>query len=119
MRTGSKDPIPYDKVYYCYANEDFTDLEDNPVYLYDRGSSTIDMDIVYDESDSLYHAFYKTEGEGAICKVTAKHLTARPGEPLGSQWSEPSGALQQTSVIATPVVITSSVRVRIYPTLSL
>ena len=98
MRTGSKDPIPYDKVYYCYANEDFTDLEDNPVYLYDRGSSTIDMDIVYDESDSLYHAFYKTEGEGAICKVTAKHLTARPGEPLGSQWSEPSGALQQTSV---------------------
>ena len=98
MRTGSRQPIPYDKVYYCYANEDFTDLEGSPVYLYDRGSSTIDMDIVYHASDSLYHAFYKTEGEGGICKVTAKHLTARPGQPLGSQWSKPSGSLQQTSV---------------------
>ncbi len=98
LRTGKKDPIPYDKVYYCYANDDFTDLETFPVYLYDRGSATIDMDIIYNEKDSLYHAFYKTEGEGGICKVTAKHLTARPGEPLGSQWSEPSGTLQQTTV---------------------
>lgn len=98
MRTGSRQPIPYDKVYYCYANEDFTDLETDPVFLYDRGSSTIDMDIVYSASDSLYHAFYKTEGEGGICKVTAKHLTAREGQPLGSQWSSPSGSLQQTTV---------------------
>lgn len=98
LRTGSKQPIPYDKVYYCYANEDFTDLETEPVFLYDRGSATIDMDIIYNEKDSLYHAFYKTEGEGGICKVTARHLTARPGEPLGSQWSTPSGTLQQTTV---------------------
>lgn len=98
MRTGSRQPIPYDKVYYCYANKDFTDFEGDPVYLYDRGSSTIDMDIVYHTSDSLYHAFYKTEGEGGICKVTAKHLTARPGEKPGSQWSDPSGSLQQTNV---------------------
>lgn len=98
LRTGSKQPIPYDKVYYCYANDDFTDLETDPVYLYDRGSATIDMDIIYNEKDSLYHAFYKTEGEGGICKVTARHLTALPGKPLGSQWSSPSGALQQTNV---------------------
>ncbi|MBO4315871.1 MAG: family 43 glycosylhydrolase [Prevotella sp.] len=98
LRTGKKDPIPYDKVYYCYANDDFTDLETFPVYMYDRGSATIDMDIVYNERDSLYHAFYKTEGEGGICKVTAKRLTAVPGEPHGSQWSTPSGTLQQTSV---------------------
>ena len=98
MRTGSRQPIPYDKVYYCYANDDFTDLESEPIFLYDRGSSTIDMDIVYHRSDSLYHAFYKTEGEGGICKVTAKHLTAKPGEPLGSQWSIPSNTLQQTTV---------------------
>ena len=98
LRTGKKDPIPYDKVYYCYANDDFTDLETFPVYMYDRGSATIDMDIIYNENDSLYHAFYKTEGEGGICKVTAKHLTAAPGEPLGSQWSTPSETLQQTSV---------------------
>lgn len=90
--------IPYDKVFYCYANEDFTDLEGEPVYLYDRGSATIDMDIVFNEQDGLYHAFYKNEGEGGICKVTAQTLTAADGEPLGSQWSSPSGTLQQTNV---------------------
>ena len=89
--------IPYDKDFYCYANADFTDLEGEPVYFYDRGSATIDMDIVYNESDSLYHGFYKNEGEGGICKVTARHLTARPGEAPGSQWSAPTGTLQQTT----------------------
>ena len=46
--------IPYDKVYYCYANKDFTDLEGEPIYFYDRGSATIDMDIVYSHKDKLY-----------------------------------------------------------------
>ena len=89
--------IPYDKVFYCYANEDFTDLEGDPIYLYDRGSATIDMDIVYNEKDGLYHAFYKNEGSGGICKVTASTLTAPEGQPLGSHWSKPSGTLQQTN----------------------
>ena len=66
--------IPYDKVFYCYANKDFTD------------------------KDKLYHAFYKNEGEGGICKVTAKSLTPEKGQPAGSQWSKPSGKLQQTKV---------------------
>ena len=90
--------IPYDKVYYCYANADFTDLEGEPVYLFDRGSATIDMDIVYNEKDHLYHGFYKNEGSGGICKVTASRLTAEPGKAPGSQWGEPSGTLQQTRV---------------------
>ena len=90
--------IPYDKVFYCYANADFTDLEGEPTYFYDRGSATIDMDIVFNEKDQLYHAFYKNEGQGGICKVTATTLTAPEGEPLGSQWSTPSGTLQQTNV---------------------
>ena len=90
--------IPYDKVFYCYANTDFTDLEGEPVYLFDRGSATIDMDIVYNEKDQLYHAFYKNEGSGGICKVTASRLTAEPGKQPGSQWGEPSGTLQQTRV---------------------
>lgn len=90
--------IKYDKDYYCYANDSFTDLEGEPTYLYDRGSATIDMDIVYSESDSLYHGFFKNEGEGGICKVTARTLTAPEGQPLGSQWSKPSKTLQQTSV---------------------
>ena len=90
--------IPYDKVFYCYANEDFTDLEGEPTYFYDRGSATIDMDIVYNEKDQLYHAFYKNEGTGGICKVTASRLTAAEGKEPGSQWSQPSSTLQQTNV---------------------
>ena len=90
--------IPYDKVFYCYANEDFTDLEGEPTFLYDRGSATIDMDIVYNEQDQLYHAFYKNEGQGGICKVTASSLTAPEGQAPGSQWSDPNGTLQQTNV---------------------
>lgn len=89
--------IPYDKDYYCYANADFSDLEGEPTYLYDRGSATIDMDIVYNEADSLYHGFFKNEDLGGICKVTARTLTAPEGAPLGSQWSAPSPTLQQTN----------------------
>jgi hypothetical protein len=88
--------VPYDKVFYAYANEDFTDLEGTPTYFYDRGGATIDMDIVYNENDSLYHAFYKNEGAGGICQVTATSLTAPEGQE-GSQWSAPSGTLQQTT----------------------
>ncbi|MBQ8050361.1 MAG: family 43 glycosylhydrolase [Bacteroidaceae bacterium] len=89
--------VKYDKVYYAYANSDFTDLESEPQYFYDRGSATIDMDIVYNPTDSLYHGFFKNEGQGGICQVTARRLTPEPGQPAGSQWSAPSGTLQQTS----------------------
>ena len=88
--------VTYDKVFYAYANDDFTDLEGEPTYFYDRGGATIDMDIVYNENDGLYHAFYKNEGAGGICQVTATTLTAPAGEE-GSQWSAPSGTLQQTA----------------------
>lgn len=88
--------VPYDKVFYAYANADFTDLEDTPTYFYDRGSATIDMDIVFNENDSLYHAVYKNEGSGGICQVTATTLTAPAGQE-GSQWSAPSSTLQQTT----------------------
>ncbi|MBO4905568.1 MAG: hypothetical protein J5486_00840 [Bacteroidaceae bacterium] len=88
--------VKYDKVFYAYANEDFTDLEGEPIYLYDRGSATIDMNIVFNENDSLYHGFYKNEGTGGICKVTASRLTMPAGQE-GKQWSLPSGTLQQTS----------------------
>lgn len=89
--------VTYDKDFYCYANADFTDLEGEPVYFYDRGSATIDMNIVYNEADGLYHGFYKNEGSGGICKVTAERLTPAPGQPDGSQWGHPSGTLQQTN----------------------
>lgn len=88
----------YDKVFYCYANDEFTDLEDYPVHFFDRGSATIDADIVFDETDQLYHMIYKNEGIQSISHVSARYLTARDGNPTGSQWGELGGGIQQTSV---------------------
>ena len=65
----------YDKIYYQYANDDFTDLEGEPKWLFDSGNATIDGDIVYNEADNLYHLFYKTEAGRGIFQATAKNLT--------------------------------------------
>ena len=88
--------IPYDQVFFNYANEDFTDLEGDPVHFFDRGKSTIDMDIVYNPVDKLYHAFYKNEGDGGICKVQAQTLTSANGTKAPT-WYKRSNALQQTN----------------------
>ena len=87
--------IAYDKVFFNYANEDFTDLEGDPQYFFDRGKSTIDMDIVYNPVDKLYHGFYKNEGDGGICKVQARTLTSADGK--APTWYNRTGALQQTN----------------------
>lgn len=89
--------ISYDKVFFAYANKNFTDLEGEPQHFFDRGKSTIDMDIVFNPIDKKYHAFYKNEGDGGICKVTASSLMPKSGATSGSQWSKPSKALQQTT----------------------
>ena len=52
--------IPYDKVYYCYANADFSDFEGEPKVLFDTGDAAIDTDIVKDDNGD-YHIFFKTE----------------------------------------------------------
>ena len=88
----------YDKIYYSYANDDFTDLMTDPVFFYDRGSATIDGDIAYDKRTGKYHLIYKNEGTGGICQVESTRLTAEPGKEPGSQWSKPSEPLQQTKV---------------------
>ena len=88
--------IPYDQVFFNYANEDFTDLEGDPVHFFDRGKSTIDMDIVYNPVDRLYHGFYKNEGDGGICKVQAQALTSAKGTK-GPTWYNRTSALQQTT----------------------
>ncbi|MBN2611049.1 MAG: family 43 glycosylhydrolase [Bacteroidales bacterium] len=88
---------PYDRIYYCYANNDFTDLEGEPQLLFDRGTATIDGDIVYSEADSLYYMFFKNESIGGISQVTAKTLTHLEGTVPGSQWGAPSPPLQQTN----------------------
>lgn len=70
-----RDDGGYDKIYYQYANKDFTDLEGEPKWLFDSGNATIDGDIVYNDKDELYHLFYKTENGRGIFQATAKNLT--------------------------------------------
>lgn len=62
----------YYKIYYSYANADFTELTE-PVLLYDHDASTIDADIVW--YNGQYHMFFKTEGNGnGIQKATCETL---------------------------------------------
>ena len=58
-----------DKIYYAYANRDFTDLETDPKQLFfsPTNGACIDGDIVL--KDGKYYLFFKTEGEGTGIKV--------------------------------------------------
>ncbi|OXG03938.1 glycosyl hydrolase family 43 [Flavobacterium araucananum] len=79
-----------DKIYYAYANKDFTGLESAPKLLFVPKSqrACIDGDII--EKDGVYHLFYKTETENAGIKVaTTTDLTSR-------KWVENDNYLQQT-----------------------
>ena len=78
----------YDKIYYQYANKDFTDLEGEPKWLFDAGNATIDGDIVYNEADQLYHLFYKQESGRGIYQAVAKQLT--------DKWQMLPGNVEQT-----------------------
>lgn len=79
-----------DKIYYAYANKDFTALESAPKLLFVPKSerACIDGDII--EKDGVYHLFYKTETEKAGIKVaTTTDLTSE-------KWIENDNYLQQT-----------------------
>ena len=78
----------YDKIYYQYANADFTDLEGEPKWLFDAGNATIDGDIVFNPDDQLYHLFYKQESGRGIYQATARQLTDR--------WQMLEGNVEQT-----------------------
>lgn len=80
--------LNYDKIFYQYANEDFTDLEGEPTLLFDDGKAAIDGDIVFNEEDQKFHLFYKSEAGGGIYQAVADQLTAEPGKPLCSQWTK-------------------------------
>ena len=54
-------PFPKDAVFYAYANDDFSDLENDPQPLFTYPYPTIDTDIVQDEN-GLYHLFFNTWG---------------------------------------------------------
>ncbi len=86
LRTSDRDS--YDKIYYQYANADFTDLEGEPKWLFDAGNATIDGDIVFNPDDQLYHLFYKQESGRGIYQATARQLTDR--------WQMLDGNVEQT-----------------------
>ncbi len=86
LRTSA--PNSFDKIYYQYANKDFTDLEGEPRWLFDAGNATIDGDIVYNDADQLYHLFYKQESGRGIYQAVAKKLTDR--------WKMIEGHVEQT-----------------------
>ncbi len=94
LRTS--DERSFDRIYYSYVNDDFTQLEGEPVFLFDNGASTIDGDIVFNEADQLYHLFYKSESGRGIYQATASRLTASKGEKPGSQWTKIEGNVDQT-----------------------
>jgi len=66
MKHGVNDP---DKIYYAYANKDFTDLESAPEQLFfnPTNGACIDGDII--PKDGRYYLFFKTESEGAGIKI--------------------------------------------------
>ena len=107
LRTS--DPKSFDRIYYSYVNDDFTDLIGEPQFLFDNGSATIDGDIVYNPADQLYHLFYKSEGGRGIFQATAKTLTAEPGKPAGSQWTKIEGHVDQTQEAVEGVGVCQSI----------
>lgn len=75
---------PYFKLYYSYANKDFTDITE-PKLLLDFGSASIDGDIVFDKKNQEYVLFFKDEGlsttnngfktKNGVMRATSKNLT--------------------------------------------
>ena len=80
---------PYDKVFWAYANKDFSDLEGEPQVLFDVQNASIDTDIVKDD-EGLYHVFFKTEGskEKGIKQFIARDLLDFSTWELKSGWCQ-------------------------------
>ena len=80
-----------DKIYYAYANDDFTGLATvpKPLFIPKSGGACIDGDII--EKDGVYHLFYKTESKTAGIKV------ATTTDLISGKWDENENYLQQTT----------------------
>ncbi len=85
MKHG-KDP---DKIYYAYANADFSDLETTPKQLFfsPGNGASIDGEIIF--HNNKYHLFYKTEGSGLGIRLAISDL-------LTQGYVLQDGAMQQT-----------------------
>lgn len=61
LHSENNGPYPKDMMYYAYANDDFSNLEDAPQKLFDYPFPTIDADIVQD-GEGHCHLFFNTWG---------------------------------------------------------
>lgn len=77
----------YDKIYYSYANAEFTDITE-PQLLFDDGKAAIDGDIVYNKADGVFHLFYKSEAGGGIFQATTRAILPEAGQKPGEQWTK-------------------------------
>jgi len=82
-------PYPQDAVYYTYANDDFTDLEDTPKPLFRYPYPTIDTDIVRD-SAGVYHLFFNTWNHEGLARRQYVFLDIHKPE----NWTLLSGHMQ-------------------------
>ena len=86
-KTGERKKFyqPYFKLFYSYANEDFTDITE-PQLLLDFGTASIDGDIIYDKKNQEYVLFFKDEGRSVV----------NPNGPDGG-WRTRQGVMRATS----------------------
>lgn len=76
----------YDRMFYSYADETFTTLT-KPQLMFDWGYATIDADIHYLASDSLFHLMIKKEGgRPGLFTATSKHLTHGWSTPVDDDY---------------------------------
>lgn len=81
---SSNEGDDHDRIFYSYANRDFTTLT-QPRLFFDPGISVIDGDIVYNPYDGLYHMFYKRE----TASGTARGIYEATSPVLvGGKWTE-------------------------------
>lgn len=91
-RDGSIFMQPYFKLFYSYANADFTDITE-PQLLFDFGKASIDGDMIRDEQNDQYVLFFKDEGRSVmngdwrtrqgVMRATSKNITG----PWKVEWA--------------------------------
>src|SRR6185312_15829913 len=65
-----------DKIYYAYANKDFTDLESEPKQLFYSPDNAACIDADIEKKDGKYYLFFKTEDRQPGIKIAVSdHLT--------------------------------------------
>lgn len=78
-------PNSYDKIYYAYANEDFTGLESAPKQLFfsETNNACIDADII--KKDNKFYMFFKSEDGKPGIKLAVSDQLNEGYKQLGSE----------------------------------